>query len=75
MSLHHYCLGTHNLDNLVFYVKNWPIDRQLNVDISNLKKFGNHKTSFLNDIAIKFHEKFQSLIFFLLEDKQDDVCV
>jgi hypothetical protein len=78
MSLHHYCLGIHNLDNIVFYVKNWPIDPQLDVDTSTLKKFGNHKTSLLNDIAIEFHEKFQGLINCCLsEDKieQDDVCV
>jgi hypothetical protein len=42
------------------------------VDISNFKKFGNHKTSLLNDIAIEF----QGLISCcLLEDEQDDVCV
>jgi hypothetical protein len=78
MSLHHYCFGTHNLDNLVFYVKNWPIDAQLDMDNSNIKKSENHKTSLLNDIAIKFHENFQGLINCCLsEDKleQDDVCV
>jgi hypothetical protein len=53
MSLHHYCLGTQNLDNLVYYVRNWPIDLQLDVDTSNLKKYGNHKRSLLNEIAIE----------------------
>ncbi len=57
-------------------MSNWPIGPQSDVDISNLRKFGNHKTSLLNDIAIEFHEKFQGLISCCLsEDEQDDVCV
>jgi hypothetical protein len=48
------------------------------VDTSNLKEFGDRKSSLLNDIAIKFHEEFLSLINCCLlanELEQDDVCV